>query len=356
MASEQDVNTYIKEFPEFYQRELAPILSGFEKERIEKNNAAKNILKFVFVFGAVFVICLLYLFLLKGQKSLVINIITVLSFIGTAIPTAMYISLKKGFEIAVKTAVLEKFLSFFGSDYAWGRETSIDSQDLKSSMLFPDFENISTDDNFTGSFKGHNFALSEMCLTKNIQRQVRQQDGTMTTQSETINLFRGVIVKIAFNKKFTSQTVIVHNKSNFLDNVNFDLTNGLSLEFNANQKLDLKSYFKSKKMEPVELEDVEFNKIFDIYSHDQVESRFLLTTSFMERFKLLTKAFGTQDIRASFVDNSIIIAIPSDKDMFVLGSLDTSMEDSKPVQDFFKELISILSIIDILKIYQKTGL
>ena len=47
----------------------------------------------------------------------------------------------------------------------------------------------------------------------------------------------------------------------------------------------------TKKLEQVFLEDAEFNNNYNIYSDNQIESRFLLTPTFMERLKNIQAAF-----------------------------------------------------------------
>ena len=45
------------------------------------------------------------------------------------------------------------------------------------------------------------------------------------------------------------------------------------------------NFFRSKMsgLESVKLEDPKFEKLFDVYGNDQIEARYLLTPSFMER-------------------------------------------------------------------------
>jgi hypothetical protein len=45
------------------------------------------------------------------------------------------------------------------------------------------------------------------------------------------------------------------------------------------------SLFGKNRFEKIELEDPEFEKIWDTYGEDQIEARYVLTTAFMERLK-----------------------------------------------------------------------
>ena len=118
----------------------------------------------------------------------------------------------------------------------------------------------------------------------------------------------------------------------------------------------LKKYIdKKSQMDDVKTEDVSFDKRFCVYSKDQVESRYLVTPSFMERMKNLETAFGTKKVKCSFYEDRLMFAMSSDKDLFELGSL-YSYSLMKHVNDFYNQINSIYDIIDHFKLYEKTGL
>lgn len=361
MASAQDIKTYIKEFPQFCQQEVMPIMASFEQERLEKKKKT-----------AIIGWCILGIILL-GVSILILfsekynNLTGVVAICGFPVLIALFIYLNKisgGFETKVKTAVFAKLLNFFG-DFSWSFEPKIDKQAVYNSKLFYDFDNCDVDDNFEGTFKGQKIIISEIRLTKRVEHTRRDSDGTHHTETEHVTIFRGFFAKISMNKAFSTQTVVI-DKENFImqalsgrnsiaNSILSSLaTGGLSIKNVADSK---EWFYKRHKFEPVELEDPEFNEFFEVYAQDQVESRYLLTTSFMERFKMLTQAFGTKSIRASFLDDTITIAVPvMDRGMFDIGGLNDSMTDAGPIQDFFKQFISVLSLVDILKLDVKTGL
>ncbi|MBK9456075.1 MAG: DUF3137 domain-containing protein [Bacteroidetes bacterium] len=65
----------------------------------------------------------------------------------------------------------------------------------------------------------------------------------------------------------------------------------------------------------VRLEDVEFEKQFVVYSSDEVEARYILSTSFMEQIMAFKKKTNA-NIQLSFVGNNINVAIPMKENMF----------------------------------------
>lgn len=53
--------------------------------------------------------------------------------------------------------------------------------------------------------------------------------------------------------------------------------------------------------ERVKLEDVSFERQFEVFSDNQIEARYLLTTAFMERMSEVKKAFQGKNIQFSFL-------------------------------------------------------
>ena len=53
------------------------------------------------------------------------------------------------------------------------------------------------------------------------------------------------------------------------------------------------------------LEDVDFEKKFEVFTNDDVEARYLITPSLMERLKSMQVAFKTDKISAAFYKNKL---------------------------------------------------
>ena len=112
----------------------------------------------------------------------------------------------------------------------------------------------------------------------------------------------------------------------------------------------------NSKIDQVKLEDPIFEKMFEVYSDDQVEARYLLTVTFIERLKELVENFGGKSIQCCFYNNKLLMMIPIEKDMFEPGSIyeaEDFIDDSKSL---LKELSLIFSIIDTLKLNMEINL
>ena len=106
----------------------------------------------------------------------------------------------------------------------------------------------------------------------------------------------------------------------------------------------------------MKLEDPKFAKRFNVYSSDQVEARYLVTSSFMERFQNLNTVFGAKKAKCSFYDDKIMFAISTNKNLFEVGSIWRSLEDPKSINQLFDELYAVYQMIDYFKLDQKIGL
>ena len=109
-------------------------------------------------------------------------------------------------------------------------------------------------------------------------------------------------------------------------------------------------------IQEIKLEDPMFNKRFKVFAYDQVEARYHITPGFMERFLKLQTAFGTNKAKCSFNDGNIMFAISTNKNLFELGGLFTPLTSPKTIQKFYKELFSILDMIEYFKFDENTKL
>jgi len=117
-----------------------------------------------------------------------------------------------------------------------------------------------------------------------------------------------------------------------------------------------KNIKKSKELIKSNLEDIDFDKRFNVQATDEIEARYLLTPSFMERLKNVQTSFGTNKIKCSFHDEDITFAISTKKDLFEIGDFYNPVNNTAKLEIFFSELTSIILMIDYFKLDEKTGL
>lgn len=112
-----------------------------------------------------------------------------------------------------------------------------------------------------------------------------------------VTIFKGLIIRLDFNKYFNGHTVIVPDAES-------KILGGLFGESSERRSKEL-----------CQLENVEFEKAFSVYSTDQQEARYILTPKLMELVMEARLVFSP-DIRLSFHDNSVFVTVPQSTDRF----------------------------------------
>ncbi len=260
---------------------------------------------------------------------------------------------------------------------------------LKKSNLFADFDKQKNGDVLIGNYKDVDYMIAETNLSWG-SKEEEVCGNSSRPRKNTTEIFNGVIISFKTNKKITSKTLVTSQfdikiKNNLINykglialiafitfmwispNHSKVIIEVQNLFFNSDWRITtacilavlgvfafmIADYIEKEKLQDVKLEDISFDKRFNVYTKDQVEARYLTTPTFMERLKSLETAFGTKGIKCAFFDDCIMFAIPAKKDLFELGSLYKSLNSSKQVEEFYDELNSIREMIDHMKLNKK---
>lgn len=307
-----------------YAKNIAPKMEKLEKERI----------KYLTIFVAIPIVSALSSILFAGpfilaiisaggnslQASTLLFGLAILAF-SIIPPTGIsYLIISKIFSKKIKTSCMKNILDTFDNLTLSNNGLSLISDyDICRSQLFESYNTRQDDDCFLGSYKDTEFKIIETSLL-NVKTYNRKR------RYDTV--FKGIILSFYSHKTIKGQTVITSKRD----------------------------YSTRGKLQKVTLEDAEFNKKYNISATDQIESRYLITTSFMERFKNLHTAFGSANTKCSFFDDKVIFAIPTSKNLFELGNLFCSLKNQEPINQFYKEITAVYDIIDYFKLAEKTGL
>ena len=98
----------------------------------------------------------------------------------------------------------------------------------------------------------------------------------------------------------------------------------------------------------VKMENPDFEKVFDVFSTNQIEARYLITPSMMERMLKLDSNFK-KGITISFRNSTILVAIPDSKNRFE-ADVWSSLSDMSILKSDFAVLQSLLEIVDELNL------
>ncbi len=304
--------TYIeikKEFVNKYTTAILPVLRENEEERKKKR---KLVLIIRILSIIVMILNILFLSPVSGFEELV-KFINAIAF---AVLLSCGYVVKKHFENKIKEKIMPAVCSCFG-DLKWSCGIFLSSPVIKESRLIPHYTSSSFDDVFNGSWKDVSFEIIEAHYTRR-------------SDKHDVTVFKGVIIRLSMNKAFSAHTVITADS--------------------------LLHSSPAQNLKHTELEDVVFEKKFDVFTNDPIEARYLITPSFMERINNISEVFKLKLYSISFFQNNLFIAFKSSKDLFSLAALNGSLLDTGEIATLFDEIISIYKLIDYFKLNQKTGL
>lgn len=102
-------------------------------------------------------------------------------------------------------------------------------------------------------------------------------------------------------------------------------------------------------LQRVNLEDPVFEQAFEVAASNQVEARYLLTPSFMERLLELSRSFGGAALQGSFHQGSLFLMIPHRSLLFRPASITEYEDFIDDSQAVLKAMNKIFSVIETLK-------
>ena len=105
-------------------------------------------------------------------------------------------------------------------------------------------------------------------------------------------------------------------------------------------------------MKSVGFSDPRFEKKFEVYSTDQVESRALLMPDFMQELMKFERKFGSDRIRFAFTPKSFLLGIEGqDKEIYNSINKDGVMRNA--TQDILDKFCMICRVVDIVSAFNR---
>ena len=347
---------YRLKFGKIFQEQVLPILKEMEPERMAAHGKAKDDALLAAVISYAFCFCffcgpsffwLPISFMFAGTIGLIFSILAVI-FLTIVVSKALCSLIKSQFDLrrntledALKEKVMNVLLSAFG-DFKTVTKDMVDQRVLETSKIFPYFDQIFCDDIIKGTYKNTEICIAELSLLI---------DDVMSNNSVNIEAIEESCKRFKLSKHAYIKTMVAKYGFNRVV-----IYAKIPKIFKGHTIVMPKNVMPYCKYPKVELEDVDFSKQFDVYSTDQVEARYLLTTAFMDRYKNVRKAFSGSSISCSFVDNTFLIAISTKEDLFSLGRLDIPLTELSQYNTILNDFISVFELCEELKLYQNTGL
>lgn len=317
---QQQYDELKQNFINYYNTVLVPQLQQKEDFRLQ---CVKSFWRLVWI--AVFVLPLLMFcgFWVQSHYQFDSEIIFNLGFGLCAITAFVLRGPFAKYRKRIKDDIMSEFIKFFdGFSYKQGQR--MDAQAMENSLIFPNYDEYEADDCFFGTYKNVGISVYEQKL-KEIHYNSKGQRNSVT-------VFQGIAVEMDMKKNFSGHTIVLKDKGLLNKFTHFD------------------------KMERITLEDVVFEKLFEVYSTNQIEARYILTTGFMERILRLKELYAGKKIEISFNNSKILLAIDTGEDMFEACSFFKTNLNQKRFEKVFEEFWTLFSIVNILKLNQNIGM
>jgi len=314
-------------FSDYYNKNIKHHVQDFERDRIKalstlKSRSYKGLLAGIAILAVSIIFLLSYI--PSNPANQFDDVVFFLNLMAYSFLTAWcYMPVIK-YKSSVKSIIFPKIFHYFGQHFMYSEESSLNIKDLEKSHIIPSHDNYTLEDYVKGAHNGIDLELTESRFT--------ETRGSGENR-RTVTVFHGLLIKLSMNKKFAGQTVLKQDKGGILNFLSGSI----------------------KGMEKVKLEDPVFEKMFEVHSTDQVEARYILTVTFMERLLKLADLYSKK-IECSFYDEMLVMKIAVDHDLFETSSIFVPATFEHDIKTILKEMEQIFAIIDILKLNMKTGL
>ncbi|WP_457743261.1 DUF3137 domain-containing protein [Sulfurimonas sp.] len=313
----------LSELTDFYYKNLYPVLKTLEEERIALK---KKLIKIGIIYISIAAFIALFLFQNAHSNFNIFVFYLFGAFTGAAI---LYKYLIKDYKNTFKEKIIAPLIKELDKNLDYLPRLHISEHNFIHSKLFtsrPD--RVSGNDLIRGTIEGVRIELSDFHAQK------RHKDSKGNNSWSTI--FQGLFIISEFNKHFKGQTVILPDnaQSTFGDLV------GNWLQANNFRRDEL-----------VKMDNVDFEKEFVVYSTNQIQARYILTHTLMQKL-LNYKRKTKHPLSVSFIGGHIYIAIEYNKDLFE-ASVFHSLLKYKIAMQYLETLHLAVGIVEELQLNQK---
>ena len=294
----------------YYQKTIAPLYKTYEAKR--RRTLIFAGIKF---WGCIALLCLALVLI----NSSSIYDLTNLKLVLFVFCILLLITPVRKFRSQIANEILPKILKQnWQLDFAIKPNKSIIS--YQKFRIIPAFTSELSKDYISGNYKNLDFEMFSTRLIKIVDRNnVRQ-------------VFNGTVIRLSINKKFSGTTVIKRD---------YGLLNILNLEHGLSK---------------VALEDPEFEDQFEVFASDQIEARYLLTTSLMARILDFKEAVGCKRLTACFHEQQLLIML----DGFKISLPNINLSEPADFCNYYHACLnsteSFFKHLDLLKLDDNLGI
>lgn len=294
------------QFGEFYAAQAEPLFTQAETERQEGVGTFRRRMG-VAAPAALLLAIVLYVLTRDLRAPLVVGAIALAA--GAAFAYAPLASLSR----RVKLNFLTALGAAIGVTYVEKPPKPAAADRCLRLNLLPGHDRAGFEDQFAGARHGCTFEVCEVHL----ESEHTDKDGNTSWTT----VFRGKVIRVAFPKSFLGVTVVRRDA-------------GL---FNALRGMGA--------LKRVGLGDTRFEKLFEVYSNDQVEARYLVHPVFMERLMALEDAMRGKNLRCAFQSGDLLLAVEAEN-QFEIGDMFKPLNNPARARLIMNQIAGVLKLID----------
>ncbi len=294
-----------KGFSKFYAKNIHPFLLEKELQRqakLEKGNQYGIITASVIVLIAVFM----------ALKFKILLVSAFLGAVGILCGFGVRYGMVSKLRGQTKQILMGNICKFLGWSFQAKDFGEPDLSLWKPNKLLPGWDRVNFEDQMSGTVNGAQFTFCEAHL------ETRHKDSKGNTTWRTA--FRGILFEVDFQREFLGRTVVLRDAGFF-------------------------NFKKKAGMKRVGLVDPKFEKIFEAYSTDQVEARYLLTPTFMQKLVDLETSVSGKKVRFGFLRDKLHIAVQA-PNQFEAGSMFKPLTGSERTEKILTEIGAVLDVIN----------
>ncbi|MDY4237246.1 MAG: DUF3137 domain-containing protein [Bacilli bacterium] len=281
-----------------------------------------------YTLGILLLLILFITLIIVINKRITFVFIIFIIFIEIIFGIAMMIIIKniingkdiKIFNKEYKNIYVLNFLKQNFENIIYKPEEGITKKEIKKYNTLNLGDKFTSNDYICGTYKNVKFEQSDIHIQEKYEEE--DKDGNKIITWETT--FEGRYMIFDFNKNFKSNVQVISN--DFI-------------------KRSLPHIKNNKK---VKLEDIEFNKMFKIYSEIEHDAFYILTPHFMEKIKKLYKELDAP-IKLTFMENKLHVAVNNGEDSFEYNVLNPINEEEIE-QDIIKDIKLITDFVNELNL------
>ncbi len=318
----------IEELKQHYDKNILPDLTALDEERIM---IRKKLNPLIFIGLALLIIS--FGLIVYFSISLFLMILP-LSICGVML-FGWYSTFYRSFLGKFKVQIIQKIVHFIDPGLSYAQDQFVPKETFFESQIFQArADRYEGDDFVSGRIGKTDIQLSEINV-KHIEKTPPKPGSSSERhkrETKTYPIFRGLFFVADFNKDFSKTTIVLPDTA--------------QKRFGRlGQKLQSMNITRGQL---IKLEDPEFEKLFVVYGDDQIEARYVLSTSLMARIVAFSKK-ANREMYFSFVASKLFVAISYDKPLFEPSLFKTLIDFSK-IQEYFEDLQLAIGLVEDLNL------